>query len=86
MTPARSGRCDTTAGTSSGTEEIADSDLRPAAFGEDAAGELYLVDHMGGAIHRLAPAPPSAGPSSFPRKLSETGLFASTRDLRPRRG
>lgn len=67
-------------------KEIADSSLRIVGFGEDAAGELYLVDHMGGGIHRLMPSPPSAEPSDFPRKLSRTGLFASTRDLRPAPG
>jgi glucose/arabinose dehydrogenase len=51
--------------------EIADSSLRIVGFGEDAAGELYLVDHMGGGIHRLAPSPPAEGPSAFPRRLRD---------------
>jgi uncharacterized repeat protein (TIGR03806 family) len=67
-------------------KEIADSTLRIAAFGEDRAGELYLVDHMGGGIHRLVPSPPAAGRTEFPCKLSRTGLFASVRDLRPAPG
>jgi len=67
-------------------KEIAESNLRLVAFDEDAAGELYLLDHMGGRIHRLVPSPPSAGRSSFPRKLSETGLFESVRELRPAPG
>ena len=29
--------------------------LRISSFGEDAAGEVYLVDH-GGAVYRLVPA------------------------------
>jgi hypothetical protein len=66
--------------------EIADSSLRIVGFGEDAAGELYLVDHMGGKIHRLVPSPPAEDSSGFPRRLSETGLFPSTRDLRPAPG
>ncbi len=66
--------------------EIADSSLRIVAFGEDATGELYLVDHIRGGIHRLVPSPPSAGWVDFPRKLSETGVFASVRDLRPAPG
>ena len=31
--------------------------IRIVAFGEDAAGELYLVDFIGGGIHRLVPVP-----------------------------
>jgi uncharacterized repeat protein (TIGR03806 family) len=66
--------------------EIADSSLRIVGFGEDATGELYLVDHIRGGLHRLVPSPPSAGRADFPRKLSETGVFASVRDLRPAPG
>ena len=47
-------------------KEIADSNLRIVGFGEDAAGELYLVDHMGGGIHRLVPSPPSRRPAGLP--------------------
>jgi uncharacterized repeat protein (TIGR03806 family) len=67
-------------------EAIADTSLRIVTFDEDAAGELYLLDHMGGRVHRLAPNPPTDDHARFPRKLSETGLFASTRDLRPAPG
>ena len=32
--------------------------LSIASFGEDAAGELYVIDHFGDpSIHRIAPAP-----------------------------
>ena len=61
--------------------------LRPVAFGQDPAGEVYVVDHIGGQIHQLVPAPPpSADAPKFPRKLSETGLFSSTKDLTPAPG
>jgi len=30
-----------------------------SSFGEDEAGEIYLCDHTGGAVHRLVPAPPA---------------------------
>jgi uncharacterized repeat protein (TIGR03806 family) len=67
-------------------EEIAGSNLRIVALGEDSLGELYLVDHMGGGIHRLAVSPAPAARPEFPRKLSGTGLFTSVRDLRPAPG
>lgn len=59
--------------------ELVDSALRLVGFGEDDAGELLLVDHMSGLINRLEvnPAPDQTG--SFPRRLSDTGLFESTR-------
>lgn len=41
---------------------------------------------MGGSVNQLVPSPPSADPQNFPRKLSETGLFESIRDLRPAPG
>lgn len=62
--------------------ELFPSRLRLVGFGEDAAGELNLLDHMGGKIHRLVPNPEANTPQTFPRRLSETGLFTSTRDHR----
>jgi glucose/arabinose dehydrogenase len=56
-------------------KELASTRLQIVGFGTDAAGELYLVDH-GGQVHQLEPAPAPVGPSKFPRKLSESGLFA----------
>ncbi len=67
--------------------ELADTQLRIVAFGEDSSHELFLVDFISGAIHRLVPNPPSEQKTpEFPRKLSETGLFASTRDHEPATG
>ena len=67
--------------------ELADTQLRIVAFGEDPSGELFLVDFVSGAIHRLLPNPASGQePPEFPRKLSDTGLFASTEDLEPAAG
>jgi hypothetical protein len=62
--------------------ELADTPLKLVAFGQDAAGELLLLDYQG-TLHRLARNPEAAKPdasSRFPRRLSETGLFASTKD------
>jgi uncharacterized repeat protein (TIGR03806 family) len=71
-----------------GQRELVDTPLRIITWAEDAAGELYFVDFMSGGIHRLTPTPPAdlARKSDFPRKLSQTGLFASTKDLTPAPG
>ncbi len=66
--------------------ELLTSNLRLVGFAEDASGELYLLDHMGGRISRLVPNPAAGQPNSFPRKLSETGLFASTKEHTPAAG
>jgi putative heme-binding domain-containing protein len=67
--------------------ELADTGLRIASFGEDEAGELYLVEHeRSNQIYRLVPNPVRESPSVFPRLLSQSGLFASTKDLRRAEG
>jgi uncharacterized repeat protein (TIGR03806 family) len=67
--------------------QLADTQLRIVAFGEDAAGEIYLLDFIGGQLHRLVAAPPlEKDAPTFPTKLSETGLFASTKDHTPAAG
>ena len=70
----------------SNQRELADTQLRLVAWGQDPAGEVYLVDFIGGAIHRLAKAPPAEKQADFPKKLSETGLFFSTKDNVPTAG
>jgi uncharacterized repeat protein (TIGR03806 family) len=67
--------------------ELVATPLRVVSFGEDNDGELYFLDFIGGGIHRLAPAPKSTLTApAFPRKLSETGLFASVKDHKPAAG
>jgi len=66
--------------------ELADTTHRLVGFGEDHLGELLLLDHIGGTIHRLTPNPRKAGSTTFPRKLSESGLFASIVDQAPAPG
>jgi uncharacterized repeat protein (TIGR03806 family) len=66
--------------------ELAQTRQRVVSFGEDAKGELYIVDFMGGRIHQLVPAPKQTDLPAFPRKLSESGLFLSTKDLKPAAG
>ncbi len=67
---------------------LAETPLALVAFGEDGAGELYLIDYeRSRQIHRLLPNDASLRPNrTFPRLLSQTGLFASTRDHTPSSG
>ena len=65
--------------------ELANSTLQVVCFGEDNAGELYIADY-GGGIYQLEANPVPDTSRSFPRKLSETGLFASTKSHTPAPG
>jgi uncharacterized repeat protein (TIGR03806 family) len=66
---------------------LADTGLRLVSFGEDGAGELYLVDYEGtNQIYRLVPNRGARTSREFPRTLSRTGLFASTSDHAPAPG
>ena len=56
--------------------ELGRSTLAPVGFGVQTDGELLVCDYARGGLWRLAPNPAAAAPSNFPRKLSETGLFA----------
>ncbi|HXD85759.1 MAG TPA: PQQ-dependent sugar dehydrogenase [Urbifossiella sp.] len=55
--------------------EIVKPSVRPSAFGEDNAGELYFLDYDNGMIFTLAHNDAAAQNANFPKKLSETGLF-----------
>lgn len=67
--------------------ELADTVLRLVEWGEDQDGELFLVDFTGGRLYRLQPnVVEEVAENKFPRKLSETGLFASTKDHKPAPG
>jgi uncharacterized repeat protein (TIGR03806 family) len=64
-------------------KELARTPLHLVAFGETRDGDLYLIDHdRTHQIYRLVRNPSASGRSAFPRLLSETGLFASTREHR----
>ena len=68
---------------------LADTGLRLVSFGEDSAGELFLVEHeRTNQVYRLVPNQPAPGAAvrDFPRTLSRSGLFASTRDVTPAPG
>lgn len=66
--------------------ELVDTPLRIISFGQDNSGEVFVLDFIGGQVHRLVKREASTTTSSFPRKLSETGLFASTKDHQPAAG
>lgn len=60
--------------------ELARTTYRIITWAEDQAGELYFVDFTGGGIHQLVKASQKDESAKFPRKLSETGIFLSTKD------
>ncbi|MBQ16508.1 MAG: hypothetical protein CMJ65_05235 [Planctomycetaceae bacterium] len=62
--------------------ELVDSSLRIICFSYDTTDDLLFMDYTAGTIHRLAPNPDRGKPSRFPRRLSQTGLFASVADHR----
>ena len=66
--------------------EIARSSLMPAGFGIARDGEFIIADHSRGGLWRLAPNPRAGKNSDFPRRLSETGLFAETAKQTPAAG
>jgi len=69
------------------TWQLADTQLRIIAFCEDPNQEIYILDFIGGQVHRLAKAPPPpADAPKFPTRLSQTGLFSSTKDHTPAAG
>ena len=67
-------------------QELARTTLQIVGFRETASGDLLVIDE-GSGIYRLEPAlSSSASMPRFPRRLSETGLFASTQDHAPAAG
>jgi uncharacterized repeat protein (TIGR03806 family) len=60
--------------------ELARTTYRIVGWGEDAAGEIYFLDFTGGGIHQLVKADKKDESAKFPRKLSQTGIFGSTKD------
>lgn len=57
-------------------KELVDTSLAIVTFGEDQAGEIYVVDYEG-TLHELTPNPAREANQSFPKRLSDTGLFSS---------
>lgn len=66
---------------------LVDTDLRIVAFTEGAAGELYVLDYdYTGQIYEIVPSGLKDTSATFPRRLSETGLFRSLDNLEPAAG
>jgi putative heme-binding domain-containing protein len=66
--------------------EITRPSVRIVAFGEDADGELYFLDHEAGTLHTLERNDVGSQNINFPTTLSSTGLFASVKDHQPAAG
>lgn len=65
---------------------LADAGINVSSFGEDLAGELYVLDHTRGEISKIGAASLQTEALPFPRKLSETGCFSSLDPLTPAAG
>jgi len=66
---------------------LVDTDQRIVAFLEASGGELYVLDYdLTGQIYELLPANLADTSASFPRRLSQTGLFASLEKIEPAPG
>ncbi len=69
------------------SRSLADTPLMLVSFGEDNAGEIYLLDYeRTRQVYRLVPNASAKVNREFPRKLSESGLFASTKEHKPADG
>lgn len=68
-------------------EEIADTPYAVVSFAQGEDGELYFL-HYGspGTVHRLVRNPNAGKATSFPHKLSETGLFSDVASQAPAAG
>ena len=68
-------------------KELAQTPLQLVSFGEDNSGEIYLVDYQRTQqIYRLVQSPDDGLQVTFPRKLSETGLFIDVVSQTPAAG
>src|SRR5205085_2188570 len=66
-------------------EELAGTELQITAFALDHHGGLLVVDH-GSGLYRLVRSAHQSALPKFPIRLSETGLFSSTKDHRTQPG
>src|SRR5437867_704136 len=61
--------------------EIANTEIQITAFAVDHREQVLIADYLGG-IYRLVRAPKETSTTQFPKRLSETGLFLSTKNHR----
>jgi putative heme-binding domain-containing protein len=68
-------------------DTLLDTDLRIVGFTQTTDGEMLVLDYdFTGQIYELLPSNVEDLSASFPRRLSETGLFASVERLEPAPG
>lgn len=68
-------------------EELAQTPLQLVSFGEDSAGELYLLDYQRSQqIWQLSPQPQQVESRQFPELLSGTGIFRDVSRQLPETG
>ena len=68
-------------------KELATPRIAITGFGLNTRGELIICDHgPTGAIYTLEAMPKDSKPSTFPKKLSESGLFESVKEHRMKPG
>jgi len=66
---------------------LVDTDQRIVSFTAGAGGEVYVLDYdFTGQVYELLPSDVPDTSASFPRRLSETGLFRSLKTLEPASG
>jgi len=66
---------------------LCDTDLRIVAFTQGSGGEVYVLDYdLTGQIYELVPSGLKDTTATFPRRLSETGLFKSLKTMEPAEG
>jgi putative heme-binding domain-containing protein len=66
--------------------ELCRSSLMPGGFGLRHDGELIICDHGAGGLWRLNRNPDANKVANFPKKLSESGLFADVAKQKPAAG
>jgi putative heme-binding domain-containing protein len=66
--------------------ELCRSSLMPVGFAVAPDGDVIALDQPGGGLWRFARNPNAGQPGRFPRRLSETGIFADTAAQTPAPG
>ena len=66
--------------------ELCRSNLEPIVFGVAPDGEIITADYASGGLWRFARNPAAGRVSQFPRRLSESGLFADVKTQTPAPG
>ena len=66
--------------------ELCRSNLEPIVFGVAPDGEIITADYANGGLWRFARNPDAGEVSHFPRRLSESGLFADLKKQTPAPG